>query len=174
MAKAYPAFELYPRNRSRGQLDLALFRRPTAEYRGTPFWSWNNRLCIPQLLRQIDQLKQMGFGGFHMHPRTGMETEYLGRDFMDAVVACTKHAKRRGMLPWLYDEDRWPSGFAGGLVTKGKSFRAKRLLWTSKEYRGDGVLLARYGVTLKDGRLAKYRRLAASAKHKVSDNRWSA
>ncbi len=24
---------------------------------------------------------------------------------------------QKGMLTWLYDGDRWPSGFGGGLVT---------------------------------------------------------
>src|SRR4051812_17229356 len=98
------AFQLYPANDSR-ELNRALFRHPTAAYRGAPFWSWNNKLDIPQLLRQIDQLKQMGFGGFNIHSRTGLETEYLGTEFMGAVIACTRHAKRRSMLAWLYDED---------------------------------------------------------------------
>ena len=63
------------------------------------------------------------------------------------------------MLSWLYDEDRWPSGFAGGIVTREKRFRAKRLLWTMNEYRGEGTLLAQYAIALKDGRLSRVRRL---------------
>jgi hypothetical protein len=169
-------FVLYPRNDSTTGLDLKLFRRPTAEYRGTPFWSWNAKLDVEQLLRQIEQLKAMGFGGFHMHARTGLATEYLGDEFMAAVVACTKKAAKERMLAWLYDEDRWPSGFAGGLVTRDPEHRAKHLLWTLTPYRGlvdpacqderaagtrseNGVLLARYEVVLEKGRLAHYRRL---------------
>src|SRR5688572_30823443 len=124
-----PARALYARNVS-AKLDEALFRDPPAEYRGTPFWSWNNRLDVPQLLRQIDVFRAMGFGGFHIHARTGLDTEYLGDAFMNAVAACTERAAALGMLAWLYDEDRWPSGFAGGIVTRDERFRAKRLVWT--------------------------------------------
>src|SRR5439155_5903225 len=92
----------------------------------------------------------------------------------------TEKAASEGMLCWLYDEDRWPSGAAGGLVTRDPQYRVKHLLWTATPYgdpprpRGvgdyttpmrteDGVLLARYEVVLdKDGFLARYRRLKDS------------
>src|SRR5256885_2013579 len=77
-------WRLYPRNEG-AKLDRALFRAPTSEYRGTPFWSWNTRLHVPQLLRQIEQFREMGFGGFHIHARTGLATDYLGPEFMAAV-----------------------------------------------------------------------------------------
>ena len=155
------AFQLYRKNVP-GRLDPALFRNPTAEYRGAPFWSWNAKLDLPQLLRQIDQLKAMGFGGFHIHSRTGLADEYLGKEYMAAVVACSGKAAREGMLNWLYDEDRWPSGFAGGIVTLDPQYRIKRLLWTRtpRTPRESGsTLLANYEIELKDGRLARYRRL---------------
>ncbi len=167
---------LYPRNTA-PELDLTLFQRPTAEYRGTPLWSWNTRLERSVLLRQIGQLREMGFGGFHIHSRTGLATEYLGDEFMGHVRACAEQARAEGMLCWLYDEDRWPSGFAGGLVTRDERFRARHLLLTPTPYNGtvdppslisnakasrneNGVLLARYHVALRDGYLASYRRLA--------------
>lgn len=37
------------------------------------------------------------------------------------------------MEPWIYDEDRWPSGCAGGLVTKEPQFRRKYLTLTLNE-----------------------------------------
>lgn len=43
-----------------------LFKNPTSEYRGCPFWAWNNKLNKDQLLRQIDNFKDMGMGGFHV------------------------------------------------------------------------------------------------------------
>ena len=38
------------------------------------------------------------------------------------------------MLAWLYDEDRWPSGPAGGIVTKDRQYRARYLLFTPHPY----------------------------------------
>ncbi len=134
---------LYPRNKDK-ELSLALFKNPTSEYRGTPFWSWNCALEEEELLWQIDTLREMGFGGFHMHTRNGMKTEYLGEKFMDLVASCVNKAKRDNMLAWLYDEDRWPSGFAGGLVTKELKYRKRILLMTVHPFNGeseDGVYL---------------------------------
>jgi hypothetical protein len=73
---------LYKKN-SHNTLTSQLFQNPTAEYRAAPFWGWNGKLHKDQLLRQIEQLKSMGFGGFHMHARTGLATEYLSNAFME-------------------------------------------------------------------------------------------
>ena len=124
---------LYPKNDSKSLPD-ELFKNPTAEYRGTPFWAWNCKLNRELLLKEIDQLKEMGMGGFHIHSRSGMATEYLSDEFMDLVKACNEKAKNKGMLCWLYDEDRWLSGAAGGLVTKDHKYRARYLLFTPRPY----------------------------------------
>ena len=116
------------------QLDAELFRTPTAEYRGAPFWAWNCQLDRKELEWQLEVLKKMGFGGAHMHVRTGMATPYLSDEYMALIKACVEKAKSENMLAWLYDEDRWPSGAAGGLVTKEKQYRARYLLFTPTPY----------------------------------------
>jgi hypothetical protein len=107
------------------ELSKELFKNPTAEYRGAPFWAWNSKLEKQELARQIDIFKQMGFGGFNMHVRQGLETPYLGEGYMDAIRFCAEKAQKEGMTAWLYDEDRWPSGVAGGFVTKNPEYRQK-------------------------------------------------
>ncbi len=123
---------LYKKN-SAAELDDKLFRKPTSEYRAAPFWSWNCVLEKDVLLHQIDVLEQMGFGGFHMHSRAGMATEYLSDEFMSLIRACCDKATQKNMLAWLYDEDRWPSGFAGGYVTKDKRFRQRFIVLTNSK-----------------------------------------
>jgi len=76
----------------------------------------------------------MGFGGFHMHVRTGLATEYLSDEYMEIIKACVEKARDEKMLAWLYDEDRWPSGAAGGIVTKDIKYRARHLLLTRQPY----------------------------------------
>ena len=107
------------------KLDNELFKNPTCEYRGVPFWSWNKKLELDQLAEQIEIFKKMGFGGFNMQVRQGLEDEYLGKTYMDSVRFCSQKAKDEQMLAWLYDEDRWPSGVAGGFVTKNPEYRQK-------------------------------------------------
>lgn len=121
---------LYKRN-SELKLSGELFKNPTSEYRGTPFWAWNSYLEKDELCRQIDIFNEMGLGGFHMHVRTGLENEYLSDEYMQLVKDCVDKAKENKMLAWLYDEDRWPSGAAGGIVTKNKSFRQRSICFSA-------------------------------------------
>lgn len=115
------------------------FRSPSAEYRGKPFWSWNGKLEKDELLRQLNIIREMGFGGFFMHSRTGLATEYLGDEWFELINACADQAGKLGMEAWLYDEDRWPSGSAGGMATEKEQNRAKllRLRVLSREKLGD-------------------------------------
>lgn len=124
---------LYPKNTDKILSD-SLFQNPTSEYRGAPFWAWNCTLEKDELLRQLDVLKEMGLGGAHMHVRTGMATPYLSDEHMDLIKACVDKCRDEKMLAWLYDEDRWPSGAAGGLVTKDPQYRARHLLFTANPY----------------------------------------
>lgn len=131
MERSYPpikehAMSLRPFRRT-DDFDPSLFRAPKAIDRGAPFWSWNGRLDRDRLLRQLDVFGEMGLGGAHIHPRTGLTTPYLGPDFLDLVRTVVEHAERRQMHAWLYDEDRWPSGFAGGIATTNKKFRLRHL-----------------------------------------------
>ncbi len=149
-----------------------LFANPTSLYRDTPFWAWNCELTEDELRRQIGIFQEMGMGGFHMHSRTGTVTPYLSEDFMKLVDDCVDEAKKRNMLAWLYDEDRWPSGAAGGLVTKDPKFRGRHLHIQFKKREepvdeandNSGRFLAAYIVTLDaQGCLASYRRCEEDA-----------
>lgn len=105
----------------------AQFERPGSAYRGKPFWSWNGELEKGELLRQMDVMEQMGFGGFFMHSRSGLITEYMGDEWFDCINALADAGAKRGLEAWLYDEDRWPSGSCGGKVTEDARLRMKSL-----------------------------------------------
>ncbi len=122
-------------HKSRLPFSSELFKSPTNEYRGCPLWVWNNKLNKAQLLRQIDDLAAMGLGGFHIHVRVGLDTEYLGEEFMDMAKACVDYAETKGMMACLYDDDRWPSGAAGGLAVKGHDeFKERHVMFTPFRY----------------------------------------
>ena len=124
---------LYPRKND-PVLSEKLFQNPGSEYRGAPFWAWNCTLEKDELLWQLEVLKKMGLGGAHMHVRTGLATPYLSDEHMALIKACVEKCRDEKMLAWLYDEDRWPSGAAGGLVTKDPQYRARHLMMTTKAY----------------------------------------
>jgi len=130
---------LYEKNVSK-ELSKELFQNPSVEYRGVPFWSWNCMVTKELIDEQLEIFRQMGFGGVNIHARIGLETEYLSEEYMELVAYTVKKCKELGLLCWLYDEDRFPSGSAGGIVTKNFRFRGRYLLLTEKKQRSeDGV-----------------------------------
>jgi hypothetical protein len=108
---------------------LQLFQDPPKSYREAPFWSWNDDLDLEELVRQIGLMDDAGWGGFFMHSRVGLRTPYMGKQWMACIRACVDAARERGMDAWLYDEDKWPSGFAGGLsVAANPDYRGQCLV----------------------------------------------
>ena len=100
------------------QFSAVEFKNPSAQYRIVPFWSWNETMEPDEVRRQLRLMKQAGWGGSMVHSRTGLLTEYLGKDWFKAVDATLDESEKLGMLVWLYDEDKWPSGYSGGTVLK--------------------------------------------------------
>lgn len=134
-------------------------------------------------------------GGFHMHTRVGLDIPYLGEEFMSIVEGCVDEAKKRGMSAFLYDEDRWPSGFAGGKVLEGHpELRHLHLLFTPWAYGSElgykkpdfpianaapmrselGTLLAMYAIKLQDGFLHSSRIISSTSDLKTSEVVWYA
>ncbi|POZ89399.1 MULTISPECIES: hypothetical protein [Petrotoga] len=179
---------LYPKKMEK--LTEELFKDPPSEYRGAPFWAWNSKLNPNELSEQIGAFKLMGMGGFHIHSRTGLAVNYLSNEFMNLVNFCNEKAKKEKMLCWLYDEDRWPSGFAGGYVTKDDGYRQRFLVFTPFEYDdlektvthptalGDKIegkkrkLLGKYEISLKNGYLVHYKRLKDNGKVRNGSDVW--
>ena len=105
----------------------ALDTIPLREYAPVPFWSWNNEIEPNECRRQIRQMKEVGFGGFIIHARAGLKTEYLGEKWFSCVSACIEEAKKCEMCIWIYDEFGYPSGFVGGTLLKDEGNRAEYL-----------------------------------------------
>ena len=100
--------------------------RDGKQYRGVPFWSWNDDLQPEELRRQIREMKEGGLGGHFMHARVGLITPYLSERWMECIEAAVDESRRVGLDAWLYDEDRWPSGSVGRVITDmGPQWRQK-------------------------------------------------
>ena len=110
-----------------------LLRELTA-YKPVPFWSWNDELEPEELCRQIDWMQENGIGGFFMHARSGLKTEYLSEEWMQCIRACAERATQLGMEAWAYDENGWPSGFAGGKLLEDPANRDCYILSSTGAY----------------------------------------
>lgn len=121
------------------------------EYRPIPFWSWNDRLDPQELRRQIRWMKDQGIGGFFMHARGGLKTPYLSDEWMKAVEVCCDEADKLGMNAWAYDENGWPSGFAGGKLLEDPKNRDMFLTYSIGKFDG----LADISYTLSSEKLIR-------------------
>ncbi|OGD23084.1 MAG: hypothetical protein A2W03_00690 [Candidatus Aminicenantes bacterium RBG_16_63_16] len=95
---------------------LRLFADPPAEYRSAPLWVWNNRVTKAQIETQLADFKAHGIGGVFIHPRPGLITPYLSDEWLELCRHAVETGKGLGMKVWIYDENSYPSGFAGGHV----------------------------------------------------------
>jgi hypothetical protein len=92
------------------------------------FYFLNHRLEDAELRWQIASLKEQGFAGLFIHARAGNQVPYLSDLWFAKVDVILGECIRLGLEPWLYDEDPYPSGAAGGLVTVNDPAHAGRVL----------------------------------------------
>src|SRR5688500_9384831 len=91
--------------------------KPTLEsFRAAPLWSWNDLMKPEACADQVEVFAAAGFGGAYAHTRLGMLIPFLGDEYLACLKASVERARKIGFRLNLYDEDRWPSGWAGGVV----------------------------------------------------------
>lgn len=97
------------------QLETA-FKDPPPDYRGAPLWDWNDSISKKGIKYQMKEFKKAGIGGVFVHPRPGLITEYLSDKWFELFDFVVKQGKKLDINVWIYDENSYPSGFAGGHV----------------------------------------------------------
>ncbi|MDD2362635.1 MAG: glycosyl hydrolase [Oscillospiraceae bacterium] len=105
-----------------------------SEYKAVPFWSWNGDLEADELRRQTDEMQENDIGGYIMHARGGLKTEYLSDEWMDCIETCGDYCNTKNMNPWIYDENGWPSGFAGGKLLDDECNRDMYIVYSQGEF----------------------------------------
>lgn len=97
-------------------MKLSDFQNPETMLRPAPFWAINSEINPQETADQIRAMRKVGLSGAFFHSRSGLITDYLGEDWFQCMKSALEEAKKTGGYIWLYDEDLWPSGSAGGLV----------------------------------------------------------
>lgn len=92
------------------------FVAPTKEYKPAPLYVWNTHITPDLLDRTMNELHEQGFGGVFVHPRPGLKTEYFSDEWFSLFRHTLDKGKDLDMNVWIYDENTFPSGFAGGHV----------------------------------------------------------
>jgi hypothetical protein len=118
-----------------------LFKKPTAEYTSAPLWVWNDQVTKEEIKSQLDDFHSKGIDQVFVHPRPGLVTEYLSSEWLDLFKYAVTVGKQNGMKIWIYDENSYPSGFAGGHVpaempgSKGRMIKMSQMEILSPDFK---------------------------------------
>ncbi|MGZ4987188.1 MAG: glycosyl hydrolase, partial [Limisphaerales bacterium] len=93
-----------------------LFANPPREYSTGPLWVWNDMLTDDEVIGTMRDMAAQDVKQVWVHPRPGLMTPYLSSEWFRLWKLALKEAKRLDMNVWIYDENSYPSGFAGGFV----------------------------------------------------------
>ena len=96
----------------------AQFAAPSKEYGSAPLFVWNKVVTPERIDEAMADLKDKGFGGVFVHPRPGMVTQYLDDNWFSLFRHTMEKGRELDMNVWIYDENSYPSGFAGGHVNE--------------------------------------------------------
>lgn len=94
----------------------ARLKQPGRDYGTVPFWVWNTKVTRSQIDSMLQDYRQNDFGGVIIHARPGLITEFLSEEWFDLFTYAVERGKQLGLNIWIYDENSYPTGFAGGLV----------------------------------------------------------
>ena len=92
------------------------FSEPPREYTTAPFFVWNAEITKEEIDNYMISFKNSGSSQVFIHPRPGLITEYLSDRWFELFQYTVEKGKELGMDVWIYDENSYPSGFAGGHV----------------------------------------------------------
>jgi alpha-L-rhamnosidase len=92
------------------------FSEPDAEYTTAPFYVWNAEITKEEIAINMKSFKDAGSSQVIIHQRPGLITEYLSEYWFELYKYAVEKGKELGMKVWIYDENSYPSGFAGGHV----------------------------------------------------------
>jgi hypothetical protein len=109
-------FPIYSRNTVSSGDVRAHFASPERESSTAPFLVWNDWMTEQEVRETMHDLAGQGVRQIIVHPRPGLMTPYLSDGWFRMWKVALEEAGRLDMNVWIYDENSYPSGFAGGLV----------------------------------------------------------
>jgi hypothetical protein len=164
----------------------ALFKNPPREYSTGPLWVWNDLLTEEQIRSTLRDLAGQKVKQVWVHPRPGLMTPYLSKDWFRLWKVALNEAERLDMNVWIYDENSYPSGFAGGWVPelmpesrgRGLVFREAKAApkWSDDlvgVYRLDGDSSESVTAKLKAGEALPEGRYLVAAEVRAKNTPWN-
>ncbi len=119
-----------------------VFQNPPSSYSPAVYWFWNGTVTDDGIRSQLEEMQRSGtVGTVCILAWEGLAIEYLSDEWFAKVKYACSVAKKLGLDIWLYDEIRWPSGYAGGKVLRADpDYRARCLSRSEKSVTGPAEL----------------------------------
>lgn len=165
---------------------LETFAAPPAQYAPAPLWVWNDRLTEEQVRGTLRDMAAQKVMQVFVHPRPGLMTPYLSDEWFKLWNIALDEAEKLGIIVWIYDENSYPSGFAGGFVpdqmpeSRGRGLSIREVEETPKAdedlvavYAPEGDGFKNVTDAAKQGTLPKAKYLLAKVVH-ATPTPWNA
>ncbi|WP_329457305.1 glycosyl hydrolase [Streptomyces sp. NBC_01497] len=102
-------------------LSAARFARPAADSMPLILWFWNGTVTPALVESALADMRDKGVSEVLVFPfdTTALKPAFFTEAWFDIVEHTLREADRHGMRLWLFNDDFFPSGRAGGFVVNG-------------------------------------------------------
>ena len=94
------------------------FKIPDSYYGPSVLWGWDGPMTKEVIIRDLDRFKSLNIRSVNIEAGYDLPSPYLSDGYFDLIKFVVEQAKIRGMVIWMIDESKYPSGFAGGKFSK--------------------------------------------------------
>ncbi|MET0235395.1 MAG: glycosyl hydrolase [Kibdelosporangium sp.] len=143
------------------------FANPRADSRPTILWFWNGTVTTDLVATGLADMRAKGIHEVLVFPfdTAALRPQFFTEEWFTLIEFTLREAQRHGMHVWLFNDDFFPSGRAGGFVVNGGKV-GDRVYQPRPDLRikgvgrqtmtvagGSPVRLAGRGLSVSDGRL---------------------
>ncbi|HZL11994.1 MAG TPA: glycosyl hydrolase [Prolixibacteraceae bacterium] len=94
------------------------FKTPDSSFGPSVLWGWDGPMTKEVIIRDLDRFKSLNIRSVNIEAGYDLPEQYLSEGYFELIKFAVEQAKERGMVIWMIDESKYPSGFAGGKFSK--------------------------------------------------------
>lgn len=94
------------------------FKIPDSSFGPSILWGWEGPMTREVIVRDLDRFKSLNIRSVNIEAGYDLPSPYLSDEYFDLIKFVVEQAKQRGMVIWMIDECKYPSGFAGGKFSR--------------------------------------------------------
>ena len=109
-------------------------------------WAWNEKLNTGYIQSHIPRIAEAGYGSFCICADGGLESKYMGDEWMRSVASAVETARENSLNIWVSDEFGSFSGYGNGAVNSlGLEYQQKFLRCEAGSTTNDFTIVCKDG-----------------------------